>query len=547
MKKAMYFAVAVLALAACQKQNPQEPVSSDLVKIEPVITKATSTNFEEGDKVGVDIIIDELSPAKHADNACLTYSEADQAFSSDLKWYADGGKTCTIKAFYPYQASGFPTSFTVAADQSTGAGASDFMVSAKTGVYPQRNAVTMQFKHYLSQIVVEVTNSADADIEFAKLSGLVAKANIAVDGETITVTPDSQTDPSDILGECLETNKKFRFIVVPQESTLQLELKIAQGNVLVTDIPSSILKQGYTYTIKATVTPDNVKATLAGEIQNWLDGGELNGQQKKEVSFHEYLSDGYIEYDNVNYDVVKLRGKYWMASPLAYIPEGLAASDDPSKGSIWYPYNTVVDDSTTPATVTTTANKTAAAIAEFGYLYKTNIALGIADSKITDDIFTGFTDAAIEADPTIAQGICPKGWHVPSAAEMKTLVGSGNAPYATADTDASFWDASITPTAYATLGKAFEKGWTGIMAGCVVSGKYNALLADESVSTVPAYASSHRMTYIITSTYRAKSGSNYQFFGAMTTFTKSASPLGKLSLSFNNHSNGAQLRCVRDK
>ena len=72
MKKLTVIALAVLAIAGCQQKGGDEPVLGK-INVEPVITKATEVNFEEGDKVGLTIVA-ENSAENYAENACMTYS-----------------------------------------------------------------------------------------------------------------------------------------------------------------------------------------------------------------------------------------------------------------------------------------------------------------------------------------------------------------------------------------------------------------------------------------------------------------------------------------
>lgn len=523
MRKALFFlGMAVFAAAGCRQSSPDAPVEPGLVKIEPVITRATATNFEQGDQIGLAII--KADGTEYADNACLAYDEAAKAFAGDMKWYAQGGDACMLKAFFPYQADGFPTSFTVAADQSDGAGSSDFMAAAKSGVLPQREAVAMVFRHYLSQIVVNIANTADAEIEYVCVRNLVPTADISIgeDGE-ITVSA-AEADASDIKAECMTPNQKYRAIVVPQTSTLSLEIKVMSGTVLVTDIPESILKQGYTYTINAEVTSENVKVALSGEIQNWDDGGELNGEQRREVSFHEYLEDGYIEYDNVNYTVKDFNGKIWMTQPLRYVPYGTVVSSDPqSDDHIWYSVPAFQDGGAESA-----KNE------KYGYLYDYYAIFGTND--ITEDNYESFEGA---------QGICPKGWHIPTKAEGDALV----APAETA----LFYDSDLM---YATIPNANAAGFQYVMSGIrnkttlSGNGAYLTTAIDAAkAGNLTEYLGENTMNYIALSTghlCKKNDGviTNYQFFGIMSTF----SPVihGKLNTAFTNICSGYQVRCVRD-
>ena len=518
----------LFAAASCQKDTAGDvTATADTVKIDPVITRATATNFETGDKIGVTIT--KNGGATHADNACLTYSETDQAFSGDLKWYAEGGESCDIKAFYPYEATGFPTSFTVASDQTSGAGASDFMAAAKKGVYPQRAAVAMVFKHYLSQLVLNIKNDAGAEIEYVKFEGLKPSADIAVNGDDITVSVKTEAEAAPITAECVTEGLKYRAIVVPQEVALQVKVKIKEGNVLVSDVPSSLIKQGYTYTVKAEVTPDNVKVSLAGEIENWEDGGELNGEQKAEVSFEEHLSDGYIEYDNLTYTVAQFGGKWWMTENFAYVPDNKEVSSTPGdKAGVWYPYSS---DGTTCTPLTD-----AASVKEFGLFY---------------DYYTIFNVSEFTADNCSTfegkQGICPKGWHVPSRSEYLKMCGAGNKlgdeTTAPSDPTALFWDTTL---GYGCIKKANEIGWNYTFSGSISNNIYQKGNTTSANCAVEAFVGKHAMSYYASSTSNPNTSSGIKFVAMASTFT-SANNHGKLStMDCVVEKGAAVLRCVRD-
>ena len=106
MKRYLSISLAVLAIAACQK--PVQPEAAPgKVQIEPVITKATEVNFENGDKIGL-TIAKVNDTQKYADNALLTYDGS--VFSSELMWYADAYSEADVYAYYPYSESGTPAS-----------------------------------------------------------------------------------------------------------------------------------------------------------------------------------------------------------------------------------------------------------------------------------------------------------------------------------------------------------------------------------------------------------------------------------------------------
>ena len=530
MKKSLFFVLALMSvsLLACKKPEVQvpEPVAPE-VKLEPVISKATATNFENGDQIGLSIIRSDGS--LYAENESLTYSES--IFSSSLKWYAEGGESCSISAYYPYVEGGVPTSFSVSEDQSAGASSSDLMFAFKENVFPQSEPVLTVFKHQLVQLIITVDNKAGAKVEDILVKGVLPKVNVVkADNGSLSIASDSEAAAVNIKAECLEDGKKYRVIFAPQKNSFEVALGV-EGSVLRTGVDEVELRSGYTYSLGIEILPDMVKASFSGEIEAWEDGGVLGGNIVDESVAKEF--EDYFVYHDKSYKTVLLNGKKWMAEPLAYLPEGLSASSDPTSGSVWYPYSS---DGTTVTPLTDEAS-----VKAYGYLYSYSAALG---EEITTDNYRNFENA---------QGICPKGWHIPNRAEYLSLFGYSNKNVgesaAVTDPSALFWDAERN---YAYIAKANEAGFNFVQSGAVANAKYQQLICSASNCSVEEYYGKIAMTNLMcstpynVSTSSSSSSTTIQFFSGMTTFTKSSYPLGRLTLSYSKCENGLQLRCVKD-
>ena len=149
-------------------------------------------------------------------------------------------------------------------------------------------------------------------------------------------------------------------------------------------------------------------ATLAALAFNACEktGGSNEGGDT-DPNFTE--NDGSFTYYGETYKTVTLEnGSVWMAEPLRYIPEGYTVSSDPKDGNahIWYPY-VITDGKATAATDEET-------IKSNGYLYDIQAVFG---TEITADNCGSFEGT---------QGICPKGWHIPSRADFLALCGYSN-------------------------------------------------------------------------------------------------------------------------
>ena len=403
----------LLTLAACNKNPKTGPQPVDFsqypLRVEPVITRVTETNFENGDAIGLSVV---RAGGDYAANEKLTYDGT--SFSGDLKWYDDGEEASTLKAYYPYQeGEALPTRFTVQQDQSKGTAASDFVSAVKENVLPSANAVPVVFKHQLSRLIATVVNNSGADIESIVFEELVPVANIGAD-LTAKVADGAKWQP---ITPFFKDGKYY--VIVPGQTVAPVVKVTAGGKTLTRQLAEVTLEPGKQYTISAVVNKDEIKVVLAGEIENWTDGGEISGGGP---SFTENLEEGYFTYDDVKYNVVKMKdGKWWMAQNLAYLPEGCTPATDLTAvtAGVFAPIQ--VNAGQTAAEFTTDP----AVVAKNGYLYQAEVALGL---KVGD--LTSVADARLlEA----AQGICPKGWHVPTLEDIKGLVGKCSGETTNAD------------------------------------------------------------------------------------------------------------------
>lgn len=537
MKKSLTFIFAAALLVSCQQEENETTTPSDSrITISPVITRATEVNFETGDKIGVTII--QNGDFVYAENKLMTFN--DGVFAGDLLWYPEGNDKSQIVAYYPYREGNTPTSFSVEADQTTGYGASDLMAASNKDVLPTVNTITMNFKHLLTKLVINVTKEVEANITSIALKGSIPTATL--DLAALTVTADANVAATNITAQVVETNKTYRALIVPQTVALTLEVATSDGKTLSQKLTSTTLAQGGQYSVNIRVLPDDIEVKLIGDIENWTDEGEIGADN--EIPFEEHLNENYFLYDNVKYNTVTLaNGTTWMAEPLIYLPKGYTPSTDPTTDShVWYPYEIKADG----ATVATTEES---AIKELGYLYDFQVALG--GKEITESNLNSFEGA---------QGICPKGWHIPTRLEYFNLVGKttndvdGKVP---ADGDkALFYDAVYDGAKISSLNNAgFNYQFSGVRMATSLTGagSYQKTAIAEDANIQTAWHGKPAMNYLMTSTafkpvYNSTSGllTNIQFFGLMSTINAKYSE-GRLSLSYVSIKAGMQLRCVRDQ
>ncbi len=520
MKRYLTIAVAALAIAACQKPDgPEVPVGGSKVQIEPVITRATEVNFENGDKIGL-TMAKVNGTENHATNTPLTFDGS--VFAGDLLWYTDAYSEADIYAYYPYNEAGTPTVFSVETDQTGGIGGSDLMAASKKGVLPTLNAVAMVFKHQMTKIVIKIDNQTGEEISEVLLKNSIPAAT--VDVAALSVAPDASVAAADIKAWAKTAGAEYNAIIVPQTVALNLTVAL-QSNTMSQPLASMELKAGGQYTVDVRILADGMKVTASGEIENWTDEGniEVGGEgsvEEKPVEFVEH--EGYFVYDGVEYKTVTLAdGNTWMAENLRFVPRGMKVSGDPVEDAgIWYPAANA-DKVADPALAGT-----------LGLLYDAATAMGVNEITVENA-------AALEG----AQGICPADWHIPTAAELLGLVGHCSNS-ALINTEAAYYDSTIKGASLEAMKAA---GWEWQFASI----RMKANTAGAGLYTVTNYNGVYGvMSYLVGSTHYKTTtnddGSikNVQYYYMMPTYNATNE---KLTVVYGNFLAGASVRCIKNK
>lgn len=527
MKKLLVL-VAAIVMASCAKEN-QTPSFSGEVAIDPTITRATEVDFESGDAIGLNIA---TADAGYVQNEKMVFNGENFLSPTTLLWYDDLGVESTLTAYYPYSESE-PTSFTVAENQSgDGYYASDLMMAKKEGVTPSVQAIDMTFYHKMTKIVINLTNEYGLEIEDVKLSGSLASALVDVAAQSVEVDTDSDLVTISALKL---SDSKWAAIVVPQSVALKVEVMV-DGKAMSCSLAEAKLQGGSQYNVAVTILPDEIDVVLSGDIADWDDAGALQpeqdgGDSSSEVSFEEF--DTYFVYDGVSYNFKTFAdGKTWMTENLRYVPAGLTVSSDPTVDTgVWYSYTS---DGTTQTPVTDEEG-----VERLGLLYNARSVFGTEITLTNASSFEG------------AQGICPKGWHVPTLDEIVGLVGKcsklSNAAvgdYAMGDTptnsEAPFYNSDYDGGYIPALNEAgFNFVYSGMRNG---SGAYQ-----KGITAGP----DKPMTYLWGSTlYQTTlntdgSMKNAQFISLGSSVAASY-PDGRLTGMFETYTFGSALRCVRD-
>lgn len=379
MNKVLLAAVLAAGLAVasgCADKRDGHPA----VMIAPTIkTRVTGLHFDTGDRVGLTIL---KGAETYAANHPMTYEGS--AFSgSGLLWYSDLNAKSTLTAYYPYAEAGVPAEFSVEVDQTGGCASSDLLGAVTRDVTPGSAPVGMLFYHLMSQLTVVVTNNSDAVVNSVAVGGLVPTAT--VDLTVPTAAAKAEAVAAEIRAFEVTADAAYRVVLVPQQAALTVTVGTADGSSHSKTIPSALLESGKQYDMSVTVTNTDISVSLSGDISDWGDGGSLDGGGDAAE----------LTYEGETYPTVKIDGRVWMGENLRYVPAGVTQgagiwpSENKQSGDMLYNYATA-------------------------------------------------TNGAATGGSTPVQGICPVGWHIPTAADFQSLVASAERP-ADFFTYAGYW------------------------------------------------------------------------------------------------------------
>ena len=365
MKRLMKICGLVLLLTSCRSHRPDIPISGSPIRIQPVVTRVTGTYFDPNDRIGLTIA---TGSELYADNRELTY-DGGSFSNTDLLWYNDVTKSCSLCAYYPYDPTGMPTLFSVPADQSGGGyAAADLLGSRRSNVLPSTTPAEMLFDHLLSKLRVEIDNRSDGRVVGVTLAGLVRTARI--DWDELRAAADDTSTQTALIPHPVSEDQ-YEAIAVPQDAALRVLVETDDGKTHCHTLSRTTLQGGKIYTVHVTMTNIDIGCTLSGEISDWAPGSTIPEDMAP-------VPAETLTYGGETYRTERLSdGSLWLADNLRYNP-GPASDLTTGASGARYPGSDLTDR---------------ASVIRYGLLY----------------------------DGETARGVCPPGWSLPDEESLKAL------------------------------------------------------------------------------------------------------------------------------
>lgn len=291
--KKIIFALSILALAACSKEQAPVAANSDEIKFNISMpssvafksaTKATTTDFENGDAISlyaVEYNGEQAMPLQvggnFLNNEKLTYNGSDWAGTRTLYW---SEKPCDFYAFYPYQPSigsmeEYP--FSVAANQDgQGYEASDLLFAKAENVARSAGSVNLAFKHMMSKCIVKVEIGPMFEGEIPDdIVAHIYNTNVdcTVNWTRGSVEKNAFGAKKTITMKKL-SNELFEAVLVPQNLEKRTPLiELTMGGIAYLLEYSLSFRPGYVHTVTVTLntSPDQemIEINIDPEVENW--------------------------------------------------------------------------------------------------------------------------------------------------------------------------------------------------------------------------------------------------------------------------------------
>ena len=293
MKKAIIIITAISVLVGCSKEPTNTPIDEGQMTFDMSLgegTKATSSNFESGDKVGIyvveyngEVAVPLQISGNWVNNVSVTYDGSVWMSTRSIYWPQTENKV-DVYGYYPYMdlISVDEQPFSVALDQSTsregdvlgGYEASDLLWAKASGVTKENGAVELSYKHIMSKLLIKLVKGPEYSGDFPDISELYIHNVVPtaiVDLTNGSVVKDMYGEETTIKAKRVDDGT-FEAIIVPQriESSRPLVELISYGVSYLME-SSFYFRNGKVHMLELTINgnPDQISVEIGGEIKDW--------------------------------------------------------------------------------------------------------------------------------------------------------------------------------------------------------------------------------------------------------------------------------------
>lgn len=292
MKNTTLYIAIILAMTVIGGCSDDTTESSDksampmtFTALYPGATRATETEFEDNDRIGVFVTNDNqaLQPnGNYVNNEMLTLNDGNWETSQQLYW---GNDTYNAYAYYPYTNNITSTEaqpFKVSTDQDmaksssalSGYEASDLLFASSKGLKASASPIALQFRHVMSRLKIRLIKSEDYEGDMPTTAQVFVHNTIpsaTVDLTDGTVSPDPNATRQTIIAH-KDGDYNYSAIIVPQDVDYRIPLiEVVMNGVSYIFESTFNFKSGIQYTVNIILSgnPEQMKIDIGGETTDW--------------------------------------------------------------------------------------------------------------------------------------------------------------------------------------------------------------------------------------------------------------------------------------
>lgn len=265
-----------LIATSCVKDNSfnQELMNEGIVFSSSISSRATDTSFEANDEIGIS-----MSPGD-ANNVLYSTTDGTNFTSTAPITYNMAGAVETVDFYgvYPYKENSISNNaynFTLSTDAATPLTKNDVMMATAKGVTLGAKNVSLDFKHKLVKIVVQLSNADGQPITDAqlKINNQQLAGTLNMTDETVTAT--DAADDEMPFAYNTSISGQYQTIVMPSAPVQGRYIEITHnGNTYTLPVDNQDFVSGKKLTFTATLNVDGTveqgtPITVVPSVSDW--------------------------------------------------------------------------------------------------------------------------------------------------------------------------------------------------------------------------------------------------------------------------------------
>jgi hypothetical protein len=289
--------VALLALAACSREEPVNPGTDLPIRVEAGIGAPTRTAtdgdaevFTAGDQVALFVWTGSNStvPAERVVNGIVNTLQQDGTWTPATKmFWKDAESAHYFLGVFPARAiSNFKMdSFTINPSDYT---ANDLLVATKLeGLKATEVPVPLSFRHVMSKFQLNLSYSSQWDAVPAGTTVTATNVDTACKVDYLNGSTEQASDKGDIALTKLATAasgcaESYSAILIPQAGFCTVTVVVGQQTFVYTHPSDIVLSSGKTTVLNLTVGRDKIELASDITLADWTVRNPLNGEAQDE-------------------------------------------------------------------------------------------------------------------------------------------------------------------------------------------------------------------------------------------------------------------------